>query len=75
MASFIFTVEVETNRVEGKFATREEQEEQIMEALDGANPGSIEGVGADGDSSYEIADWTVTVQPAPVKRKRRGKAA
>lgn len=57
---FNFTVFVEVERTEGKFASRDEIAEQILEALDGANPGSISGVGADGTTEYEIVDFEVT---------------
>lgn len=57
---FTFTVEVEVQRVQGKFATRDEVEEQVSEWLEGANEGTVDGVGADGDSEYEVVDWSVT---------------
>ena len=57
---FSFTVEVEVERTEGKFAPKDEIEEQLQEALDMANPSSIDGVGADGTSSYEVTNWEVT---------------
>lgn len=46
-------------RTQGKFAARDELVEEIQQALDDANPGSISGVGADADSEYEITDWEV----------------
>lgn len=54
---FKIEVEVEVERVEGKFASRDEIEEQIVEAISDADPGTIDGVGADGDSSYEVVAW------------------
>ena len=56
---FEFTVSVEVERVQGKFAGKDEIEEAIQEALDDANPSTIGGVGADGDSEYEVTDWSV----------------
>lgn len=57
---FVFQVEVVLERTEGKFAPRDEMEEQIQEAIDSANPGSVDGIGSDGTSSYEVTDWMVT---------------
>jgi Zn finger protein HypA/HybF involved in hydrogenase expression len=59
---FVFKVEVEVTRTEGKFATRDEISEQIMEALESADPGQIEG-GEGGQ--YETAAWDVSEEPAP----------
>jgi hypothetical protein len=56
---FTFTVDVELNRTEGKFATREEMAEQIMEAIDDANPNDLVG---DNDGQYEVVSWEVTEQ-------------
>lgn len=68
---FSYVVEVEVDRVEGKFASREEVAEQIQEALDNADPGSIDGIGSDGTSSYEVQSWDVQEQeqPKPVRRR------
>jgi hypothetical protein len=57
---FKFTVEVSLERVEGKFASRDEMAEQIQEALDSANPSTVDGIGSDGTSSYEVSDWEVS---------------
>jgi hypothetical protein len=67
---FVFAVEVEVERVEGKFAAREEIEEQLRDALESADPGSVDGVGADGTSSYEVSFWGVQEQPQPVRKRR-----
>lgn len=69
---FTFTVEVEVERVEGKFASREEVAEQLEEALADADPSSIDGIGSDGTSSYEVQVWDVMEQPQPkpVRRPR-----
>lgn len=60
MQKFTFTVEVEVERISGKFAARDEIEEQIREAIEGADPGSVDGVGADGDTEYEIVTFEVS---------------
>lgn len=57
---FKLTVEIEVERIEGKFASRDEIEEQLIEALESADPGSVDGVGADGASTYETVAWEVT---------------
>jgi hypothetical protein len=69
---FEFTVSIEAERMEGKFAGRDELSGALMEMLEGANEGSIDGVGADGSSTYEIQAWDIneeSVQPM-TKRNR-----
>jgi len=56
---FILQVRVEVERVSGKFASRDEIEEKLISVLEQADPGSIGGVGADGDSEYEVSIWEV----------------
>lgn len=56
---FTFTVTVELEREEGKFASREEMADAIREWLEGADEGSIYGLGADGESTYATASWEV----------------
>ena len=51
---FTFTVEVEVERTQGKFASRDEISEAIVEMLEGANEGEVSGVGADGDSVQTV---------------------
>jgi hypothetical protein len=53
---FHFTVHVTIERTEGKFATKDELQEQIIEALESANPGAITG---ENDGEYEVTDWEV----------------
>lgn len=57
---FTFTVDVEVERDSGKFASRDEIAEQIQEAIEGADPGTIDSVGADADSSYSVTSWEVS---------------
>jgi hypothetical protein len=66
---FTYTVEVEVERVEGKFASRDEVAEQLQEALESADPGSIDGIGSDGTSGYEVTSWSVDEQPQQRTRK------
>jgi hypothetical protein len=53
---FTFLVEVEVERDEGKFASRDELAEQIVGELEGADPGSLEG---DEGGSYSVASFDV----------------
>lgn len=57
--TFTFTVTVELEREQGKFATRDEMAEAIIEWLQNADEGSIYGIGADGDSTYNTTQWEV----------------
>ena len=57
---FTVTLEVEVERVEGKFASRDEIAEAIQEALANVGEGeSLSGLGADGNSDYEIISTEV----------------
>lgn len=60
-------VSVEVERTMGKFASREEIEEQILDAIEGADPGMIS---CDDGGEYEVVDWTVEVQPVGSKKAR-----
>lgn len=56
---FTFTVEVELERSEGKFAARDEMADAIIDMLEGAEDG-VYGIGSDGDSSYDVTGWSVS---------------
>jgi hypothetical protein len=57
---FTVILEVEVERTEGKFASRDEIAEAIQEALANAGEGeSLSGIGADGNSEYEITSSVV----------------
>jgi hypothetical protein len=57
---FTVILEVEVERTEGKFASRDEMAEAIQEALANVGEGeSLSGLGADGDSEYEIISSVV----------------
>ena len=56
---FTFTVTVEVERIEGKFAPKDEIADALRDEIESANPGSVDGVGADGDTSYEVTEFTV----------------
>jgi hypothetical protein len=62
---YTYLIEVEAERTEGKFASRDEIGELITEELESANPEQVSG--SEG-GEYEISTWEVTEQP-------QGKAA
>jgi hypothetical protein len=55
-----FQVEVELEREQGKFAGREEIVDAIEEWIQMADEGEVEGVGADGESTYTVTSWAVS---------------
>lgn len=57
---FKFEITVEVDRESGKFAGRDEIEDELRTALTDADPGNVSGVGADGDSEYVVTEWTVS---------------
>lgn len=56
---FRLAVDVELERTSGKFASRDELAEALIAELD-VDPGSIYGVGADGESEYDVTGWEVS---------------
>jgi hypothetical protein len=56
---FEFRVTVEVTRESGLFAARDEIAEQLRDAIEGADPGYVSGVGANGDSEYTVDSWEV----------------
>lgn len=54
---FEFKITAEVERTEGKFASRDELEEQLVEAIEGADPQQVEG---DGGGVYEVVAWEVS---------------
>lgn len=65
---FRVALEFNVERVQGKFASREEIEEKIRETLEDVYV-DLDGIGADGDSEYEVVDIVVDIQ-APRVRSR-----
>lgn len=53
--SFKFTVEVTLEREQGKFVSRDEMAEQLADAIEQADPGTVD---VD-DSTYNVTDWVV----------------
>lgn len=59
---FLFEVTVEVEREEGKFASRDELSQLIIEALEGADPGQLDG---DNGGVYNTIDWSVNEGARP----------
>ncbi len=58
--TFKVELEVVVERLEGKFASRDEIADAIAETLDHIAEGEyLSGIGADGTSEYEIASSTI----------------
>jgi hypothetical protein len=57
---FKVAIDVEVQRVQGKFASRDDIQGAIQEELEQTEP-DLSSLGADGDSEYEIVNWDVTV--------------
>jgi hypothetical protein len=53
-------IEVTLERTEGKFASRSEMAEALVNELEGMDPGSLYGLGANSESTYDITDWSVS---------------
>ncbi len=67
-------VTVELDRTEGKFASREEVVESLTEWLENANQASIYGIGADGESTYEVINWDVEEVERPKSSRHTRKS-
>ena len=63
---FTFLVEVEVDRIEGKFVSRDEIAEVLMDEITAADPVAM-AVGA--GSEYETTSFEVSEQPQERKRK------
>jgi hypothetical protein len=63
--SFSYTIDVEVDRSQGKFASRDELEDQLREAindaLESADPGTLEG---EAGGEYETTSWEVNEDEA-----------
>ena len=49
-------VTVELERETGKFASKDEMAEQLIEEIEGADPGSLTG---ENEGEYNVVEWTV----------------
>ena len=69
---FRIIIEGDAERSEGKFASRDDIIQQIVEELEGADPGEVEG---ENGGTYEITEWNVTedeVKPPAKAAKTAG---
>lgn len=64
---FTYVIEVEVERVQGKFASRDELSEQIRGELEGADPMTVEG---DEGGEYEVVSFEVSEQEQPKRRRK-----
>lgn len=66
--TFRFIVTVDVERSEGKFATRDELADQLREAIEGADPGDLEG---ENGGSYSVSSWEVEEEAVPKTKRVR----
>ena len=52
-------ITADVQRVRGKFASKEEVIQEMISQMESANPYTVTGIGADGESEYEIMEWEV----------------
>jgi hypothetical protein len=68
-------VAIEIEHREGKFASREEIVEQITSELELAEMSTIDGLGEDGTTTYDVTSWDIEeierAKPAKTPRRRR----
>jgi hypothetical protein len=63
---FRLVVNASVERDQGKFSTREDIEGQLIEAVEGADPGSITG---ENDGEYSVTDWSVEAEEVKTSKK------
>jgi len=61
MVNIEVSVSVTLDKTEGRFASKDEIEAEVLQWLEDANGGEVSGVGVDGTSTYEVTDWVVGV--------------
>lgn len=67
---FRIVVEVELNREQGKFASRDDLVQGLIDEIEGADPGGLYGMGDDGSSDYTVDSFEVSEAPEPLTAKR-----
>jgi hypothetical protein len=67
-----FEVRVNVERTSGPFASRDELEAQVVDALEDANPGDLEG---DAGGEYDVDEWTVEVSETGKRSKPKAAAS
>lgn len=65
---FSFVVNASVERLEGKFATREEIGDQLRAAIEGADPGTVDG---ENGGQYEVQSWDVEEDVEEAKPKAK----
>lgn len=60
--NFRLVIEVEAERIEGKFAGRDELVEQLIEEVEGSQPSELQG---DAEGIYEVTDFSVSEETIP----------
>jgi hypothetical protein len=64
---FVFTVEVELDRDAGPFASKDELADELIEAIEGADPSQVD----IDESSYSVSDWSVSRDTEAEKPRKR----
>jgi hypothetical protein len=67
-----FEIRAQVERTSGPFASRDELEAQVLEALEQADPGSLEG---DSGGEYDVDEWTVEVLETGKRSKPKAAGA
>ena len=57
----VIRIEAEVERAKGVFAPKDEIRDALLDAVMVADPGTLYGLGANGDTDYEITNWEVEV--------------
>ena len=57
-----FTVEVTLRHTEGKFASKDEIAQELLDSIE-CSSSSVDSIGPDGESSYDVEDTQVMVAP------------
>lgn len=63
------TVTAEVERTEGKFESKDVLAEQLVEAIEQADPGDLEG---ENEGRYEVVEWSVEVAQPPKAMRTTG---
>lgn len=57
MTIIILTVRAELSKVSGKFTSKDELADELIQAVESADPGSLDPTG---EGEYEVTDWSVS---------------
>jgi hypothetical protein len=66
-------VTIELTHISGKFASRDDMTESLVDQIIDLELSSVDDIGEDGTTSYEVTTWEVNPieKPKPVRRQRR----